>query len=197
MALSTRQGQILSQIEATLSPANLLQNPFLVSRVGPRNRISVSALSSIPPLVKLNASQSEIVALCARSQFVDVVHDSAEFLICPRFLVCPSVLIVLDVAKALSDFLAFVRVMNGNDRFQAFRFGDAIALHFEQSENCIALWRALRIVPFRGKCVHAYAHSMPLQAQAPVPAERTSPIVVEHRKRERPAVNIARVSHPA
>jgi hypothetical protein len=197
MALSARQSLILSHIEVSLSAQSLLQNVFLVSRVGPRNRIALSALAALPPLLRLNATAWEILECCARSRRLDVAQEPAGFAVCPRFAVCPSVLIVSGVAKAVRDFHAFVCAMNGSERFQAFHCGDGVALHFEQSDECIALWRALRIVPFRGQWVTAYAHSMALQEQPPAAPERPRAILVEHRKRERPVVAIGRAARPA
>jgi hypothetical protein len=187
MSLSERQELILSKLEESLSPVHLLQNPFLVSQILTHNRIAAAAIASLPSFLKLNASNSEIISCCSRSRFADVVQDFDRFSIVPRFAAVPSILIVPEVRDVANEFQKFIRSINGNERFQLFVFGEVAAVQFEQVCDAMAVWRALRLVPFQGKCVRAFVHSIDLREREASAAQdrQQKKITVEPRAKAR------------
>jgi hypothetical protein len=163
MYLSERQELILSKLEESVSPDHLSSSPFLVSQICPQNRIIATAIASSLSLLKVNAGNSEIIYCCRCSRFADVVQNVDRFSIVRSFAVVPSILIVPGVTETVNEFHGFIRSIHGNDRSQSFLLGEALALHFEQVGDVMAVWSALRILPFRAKCVWAWVNSIDIR----------------------------------
>jgi hypothetical protein len=195
MSLSERQQLILSKLDECLSPGYLLQNPFLISRISPRNSLSPATVASLPSFLKLNATESELIHCTARCRFADLVEEFRAVAICPRFVIHPSTLIVWGVCDRLWEFEFFVRFISGNNRFRAAQFFERVALYFERAEDAMAVWRALRIVPFRGQFLRVSVYSIVFQIPraASLDGARQKAIIVELPSKVRPVLGFSKV----
>jgi hypothetical protein len=152
MARTSRGRFVLALVEDLMSPSHLIRNPFLCSRLNSCNRISILSLSESANLQKVNVTDSELIESCGRCQFLDVVGNDEVAL---RYDVRPQILIIRQVGAIASafEFRDFVHQIKGDFDFTAFPIADGgdVAIHFGSLEQCIAVWRALRLVPFRGQ----------------------------------------------
>jgi hypothetical protein len=169
-----RMSQLLSAIEETLAPINMIHSPFLCSRLTPSTGIQVSDLASSPPLLRMKASETEILECCSRSRQLDVV---ATQLISPHFEVRTQTIILRNASLLGSAFEIrdFISRLQGNLEFRLFPTNDGndIAIHFNCVEQCIAIWRVLELVPFRGQMLDVEAYA-PSAAELPRPEVKTT-----------------------
>jgi hypothetical protein len=181
---------LLSKIEDVLSQPKVLRSPYLCSRLTPSNRIPLPILAQLPSLRNLDADESEILECCCRSKLLQV--DASSY-ISPPYEIRPQCLIIRNASSAGAAFEIrdFILPLAGNTRFSAYPTvyptgdGNDYAVHCETAEQCIAIWRALQIIPFRGQLLDLVAYS-PTQlnpkqpnpvAPDPSPNKPTQPIV--------------------
>jgi hypothetical protein len=163
MILLPREKLILSKLDEVLCPAHLLQSPFLASRAGHFNRIPISELCSIPSIVKLHATEVEVAHCCAYSRYGDAVNDLGVIAIVPRYCVDPSILVLCQAAQsaAVREIGDFVRMLAGDIRFVTYvpTGGADCVVRFDHPADSVAVWRAMALVPFKGRLldVRAYA----------------------------------------
>lgn len=142
------------------------------------NRIPIATLLSVPSILKLKATQSEFIQHCIASAFVDVIQDFGFVSICPRIAICPSTLIISHAARhgTIFEIHDFIRLLSGNVRFRLYQtsHGDDYAACFEVACDCIAVWRALGFVPFRGRLLEVRAYG----AEPVTPAQPAKDIMV-------------------
>jgi hypothetical protein len=172
MRLSTRQSVILLQIEESLSPESLPSNPLLVSQVLPGNLLPIPALYAQPALLKLKAADYEVIQCCMHSKFVEVVSHSGFLVLKLRYTVIPSTLFVKKFTEETSELQRFITGIHGNSNFRVVKVGDGFfRVNFDQTVDAIAVWRAIKIIPFGG-------HRLEVTALAILPEEQTPPIPV-------------------
>jgi hypothetical protein len=163
MQLRPRFLLLLNAIEDILSRSSLLRNPFLISRLLPYNLIPTSALTQIPILTKLKATEDEVAQCCRYSYDIDCLDLGKSSAISPHFLIFPTILIVKGVGLIgkLFEFGDFVGSLAGDARFCAYPTNDGndFAMHFELMDQCIAVWRALLAIPFRGRILDIETYS--------------------------------------
>jgi hypothetical protein len=179
MTRPSRARFLLSLVDDLVSPSRLILNPFLLSCLTPSNRISVSDLAESPAFQRIGASEPEILECCAKSQFLDAIGNGHVAL---RYDLRPQILIIKDASLIASAFEIrdFVRLIKGDPQFTAFPIADGqdIAVHFDSIEQCIAVWRALQLIPFRG-CrlnVEIYAPDSPNAEMAPPVGRAAAPV---------------------
>jgi hypothetical protein len=192
MIVVPRQRALSLKVNEVLCPSNLLQNPFLVSRVLPLNRIPVASLLCLPSILKLRPTQFELIQCCIASSHVDVIQDFGFISICPRIAICPSTLIISSAAQSGTIFEVhdFVRLLTGNVRFSIYQISDCAdyAACFEAIDDCIAAWRAINFVPFRGRLLEVRAYGTePVQPAKDiiVVKPRPSPLNFVPRRKEK------------
>jgi hypothetical protein len=165
MARTSRRRFLLALVDDLMSPSHLIRNPFLCSRLNSCNRLPLSAIAESPNLQKLNATEAELIDCCRRSQLVDLVGITEVAL---RYDIRPQILILTQAATIASAFEVrdFIHQIKGDFQFRAFPTADGgdIAIHFDSLEQCIAVWRTLQLVPYRG-------HALDIQVYWPSVAE--------------------------
>jgi hypothetical protein len=189
MRLSTRQRLILQQLEENLSPNGLSSNPFLVSQLFPMDPdyskvgLPIHALFTLPGLLKLNCVVNEVTQCCSHSKFVDVKPQPGLPMLSLRYRVIATTLVVRHFTGSLTDLYHFVEMVHGQDNF-SLTPGEtnSIRIAFDQPRDSIAVWRALRIVPFHGVRLEVAAQWVPSEAQSPPPPP-VPKIVVQPRSR--------------
>jgi hypothetical protein len=142
-------------VEDVLSLENLSTNPYLISRLLPPSFVPLSILPTLQPLLKIKATESEIIQCCTYSHNFELVDLGDLKVISPHFLIVPMILIVKRVAPigTLSDFGRFLGSLIGQVRFWAYPTNDGsdFAVGFQCTDQCIAAWRAMRVLPFHGQ----------------------------------------------
>jgi hypothetical protein len=115
--------------------------------------------------MRMKASEGEILECCSHSHHIDVVGTQ---LVSPRFEVRPHSLILRNAAAlgAAFEIRDFISRLQGDLDFRLFPTNDGndFAVHFDHLEQCIAVWRALQIVPFRGQIIDVEAYAPAVQA---------------------------------
>jgi hypothetical protein len=178
MILSRRQELILSRLDEILSPAHLLRSPFLASRVCHFNRIPISELCAIPSIVKLRATEAEVSLCCAYSRYGDVVEDLGVLAVVARSCVDPSILVLCQAAQSATvrEIGDFVRLLGGDTRFATYvpKGGADCVVRFDHPAESIAVWRAMALVPFKGRLldIRAYAWQPIMTSAQPATPQR-------------------------
>jgi hypothetical protein len=171
-----------NKIEQLLSRQHLLRDPYLISQVMPYNLIPISAIAKLPSIAKFNATEADIIQCCCQSYNLDFLRIDNVAVVSPHYLIVPTILMVKDVKPlgTLFEFGDFVSSLAGESSFYAYPANDGndYAVHFQYQEHCVAAWRALRIIPFRGQIldVEVFAPPQPFTiTQTTAVKSRTAP----------------------
>jgi hypothetical protein len=134
----------------------------------PSNPIEV--VCSSPGWTKLKVAESEVMQCCANSKCASVASYSGRLGIALPYLLIPLIRGIQNFSAPIQDIHRFIAMIHGNSLFQILPFGqNSLPINFEQKADCCAVWRVLRIVPFRGHTLPAAVHWIPIQPEHPGP----------------------------
>jgi hypothetical protein len=169
----TRQQQIQLCLEAGLSSRTLPSNPVLVSQILLNCCLPIEAVCSIPGLIKLKAAESEVIQSFPNPKCASVASYSGRVVLSLPYIVIPWNLYIQNFTAPITELHRFIAMIHGNTNFQISPIDRAVLVSFEQKGDCCAVWRVLRIVPFRGQTLVAAVHWIPQpQQQQPAPRIR-------------------------
>lgn len=141
---------VSTRVYELVTPENLLRNAVFCSHITPWNTLPVSVILSDSVLIRLRATQDDIISAfpyaCAE------IPGYGLHLRLP-YLVYPAVVVFNEAAKRadLSAMSNFVRLLNGECHFVLHTTSSgAYAVEFETKDMAVALWRAAQKVPFCG-----------------------------------------------
>jgi hypothetical protein len=148
---------LCSKVEEILIPKHFLRHQYLVSCLINLNRLPISSLTDLAPFSKLKATTTEITQACKNSPHLTIVTDpGSPYLLIP-YRVNASALIIHKGCRigTVFEIGEFVRMLIGGVRHCVYRTfeSDDFAINFTDSKECMAVWRALEILPFKGHCL--------------------------------------------
>jgi hypothetical protein len=183
---AVRKHQLNSHVEQFVTPGNISGNPILGSLLVADNILPLSSFSTDPWFIRQRVSTLELVASCAALglKFTSTSHIALPFRIIHNQLRIHSRAPI----QELQTFLGFLsgatlEIQDCSDYY----------LVTSQTQEIFALWRALRIVPFRGELITASLHWAPIietkPAQTRVSVERTQkrPLIITRKGEEAPS----------
>jgi hypothetical protein len=176
-----RAQYLCSKVEAIIDPEYFLRNPYLVSCLVDLNRLPIECLTDLAPFSKLTATAAEVVRACKNSPRLTIVTDRGSPCILMPYRVNASALIIRKGYQfgTVFEIGDFVRVLIGGIRHCVYRTADSddFAINFADSKECMAVWRALESLPFKGRILDVCIYS-PQNPRCPPAPIIISPIPV-------------------